>query len=376
MSELVENNPKANPQIDSEGQVYLSSQWQLMWLRFKKHKLAMFGILVLATIYMMGIFCEFVSPYDPYTFDRRYVNVPPQRPRFFSDEGFHLRPFVYGLERQRDPETLRISYTIDRSQKYPLYFFVRGEPYKFWGLWDTDIRLFGVEEGHVYLFGTDHLGRDMFSRIMYGARISTSIGLLGVILSFVLGVCIGGISGYVGGVVDDVIQRVIEFIRSLPTIPLWMGLAAAIPADWPLIKTYFAITLVLSLIGWSGLAREVRSKFISLREEDFVLSARLIGASEVRVIFGHMIPSFISHIIASLTLAIPGMILAETSLSYLGLGLRPPAISWGVLLQLAQNVRTIAFTPWLLLPGLFVIITVLSFNFVGDALRDAADPYV
>ena len=356
-------------------EIYLASQWQLMWMKFRRHRLAMVGILVLLVIYALGAFCEFVSPYDPHAFDRRYVNAPPQRIRFFSDEGFHLRPFVYGLTRERDPETLRVTYRIDKTQKFPIQFFVRGEPYKLWGLWETDIHLFGVEDGYIFLFGTDNLGRDMFSRTMYGARISTTIGLLGVLISFLLGVCIGSISGYFGGIVDDVVQRVIEFIRSVPTIPLWMGLAAAIPADWPLVKTYFAITVVLSLIGWSGLAREVRSKFISLREEDFVVSARLAGASELRVIFSHMIPSFMSHIIASLTLSIPGMILAETSLSYLGLGLRPPAISWGVLLQLAQNVRTIALTPWLLIPGLFVIITVLAFNFVGDALRDAADPY-
>ena len=305
----------------------------------------------------------------------RYVMAPPQVPRFFDEDGFSFRPFVYGYTGRRDPQTLRMRYEIDTTKKLPIRFFVRGDKYKLWGLWENDLHLFGTEEGRIYIFGTDTLGRDLFSRVIYGARISTTIGLVGVFLSFVLGVTLGGISGYYGGIIDNIIQRVIEFIRSIPDVPLWMGLAAALPADWPILRVYFGITVILSLIGWSGLARRCRGKFLSLREEDFVMSARLVGCSEWRIIAVHMVPSFLSHIIASITLAIPGMILSETSLSFLGLGLRPPAISWGTLLQQAQNLRTVTLAPWLFLPGVFVIVTVLAFNFVGDGLRDAADPY-
>jgi peptide/nickel transport system permease protein len=360
---------------EEDEDIYLASQWQLVWRKFRSHRLAILGVVILMIIYASAIFAEFVAPQSPHTVDRRYVNAQPQMPHFVSDEGFHTRPFVYGYTSSRDPKTFRMRYEIDHTKKYPIHFFVRGESYKFWGLWETDLHLFGVEDGVLFLFGSDPLGRDLFSRVIYGTRISTSIGLLGVLMSFALGVTLGGISGYYGGMVDQVIQRIIEFIRSVPSVPLWMGLAAALPAGWPITRTYLAITAILSLIGWSGLAREVRSKFLSLREEDFVMSARLVGCSEFRIIAVHMVPSFLSHIIASLTLAIPNMILAETSLSFLGLGLRAPAISWGVLLQQAQNVRTVALAPWLLIPALFVVITVLAFNFVGDGLRDAADPY-
>lgn len=354
---------------------YFASQSQLVWRKFKSHRLALFGVGVLVIIYLGAIFAEFVAPYDPHIFDSRYVTAPPQIPHFMGEDGFSLRPFVYGYQGKRDPETFRMRYEIDPSQRLPIRFFVRGDSYKFWGLWETDWHLFGTDEGRIFLFGTDTLGRDVFSRIIYGSRISTSIGLVGVFLSFVLGITLGGISGYYGGIIDNIIQRTIELLRSIPDIPLWMGLAAALPSDWPVIRVYFGITVILSLMGWSGLAREVRGKFFSLREEDFVMSARLVGCSEWRIIAVHMVPSFMSHIIASITLGIPGMILSETSLSFLGLGLRAPAISWGVLLQQAQNLRTVALAPWLFLPGAFVVITVLAFNFVGDGLRDAADPY-
>jgi len=357
-----------------EEKIYLASQWQLIWWRFRRHKLAIMSGIILIIIYLLAIFCEFISPYDPNKYDIRYTYAPPQIIHIFRD-GRLVRPFVYGYKIELDQQTLRRVYRADPSQIYPVDFLVRGDPYKFWGRWESNVHLIGVKDGTIFLLGTDRMGRDMFSRILYGARISTSIGLIGVFLSFVLGLIIGGFSGYYGGIFDNFVQRAIEFIRSIPTIPLWMALSAALPPHWPPIRVYFGITIILSLIGWTGLARVVRSRFLSLREEDFVMAARLVGASEWRIIMRHMVPSFMSYIIANITLSIPGMILGETSLSFLGLGLRPPTISWGVLLQEAQNVRTVALSPWLLLPGVFVIITVLAFNFLGDGLRDAADPY-
>ncbi len=370
----------ASPTIaKEEEQLYVASQWQLIRWRFKRHKVAVASIWVLAAFYLIAIFAEFVAPFDPHNFEARYVLAPPQSIHFVDGEGnFSLRPFIYDYHQERDPETLRRIYSEDTSEKHFLHFFVRGDSYKMWGLFETDLHLFGLNEASdvtMFLLGSDDLGRDMFSRIIYGARVSLSIGLMGVFLSFVLGVLLGGISGYYGGIVDIVIQRVIEFLRSIPSIPLWMGLAAAVPADWPPLRTYFMITILLSFIGWTGMAREVRGRFLSLREEDFVLAARLIGASELRIIVLHMVPSFYSHIIAVLTLSVPGMILAETSLSFLGLGLRPPVISWGVMLKSAQNISSVALAPWLLLPVVVVIITILAFNFMGDGLRDAADPY-
>ncbi len=366
----------AAEQFEGDERMYIASQWQLMWWKFKKHRLARISGVLLILIYLCAIFCEFLAPYDPNAYSAAYAYAPPQRIRFVDSHGkWHLRPFVYGFRREIDPDTLRKIYTPDQSKVYPVYFFSRGQPYKMWGLWQTDLHLLGVKEGTVFLWGADRMGRDMLSRVVYGSRISTSIGLIGVFISFILGVLIGGFSGYLGGTFDVVVQRMIEFFRSIPTTPLWMGLSAALPPHWPPLRVYFGITVILSLIGWTNLARVVRSKFLSLREEEFVVAARLAGASEFRIVFRHMVPSFLSHIIASVTLSIPGMILGETSLSFLGLGLRPPVISWGVLLQEAQNVRSVALAPWLLLPGVMVIVTVLAFNFLGDGLRDAADPY-
>lgn len=364
-----------NEEIKNDEDIYMASQWQLIWRRFKKHKLAMIAAGALIIIYTLAIFCGFFAPYDPYNYDKDYMNAPPQFVNFIEEGGFHIRPFVYGYKMTRNPVTFRQEFEFDKSKKYPIYFFVRGDKYKFLGLWETDIHFIGVEEGKLFILGSDPLGRDLLSRILYGARISTSIGFVGVFLSFALGITLGGISGYYGGFVDTIIQRTIEFLKSIPNIPLWMGLAAALPADWGVIQLYLSITIILSLKGWTSMARQVRSKFMSLREEDFVMSAELIGAGKSRIIFQYMLPSFMSHIIASLTLAIPNMILGETSLSFLGLGIRPPAISWGALLQDAQKIRVISMAPWLLLPGAFVIITVLAFNFLGDGLRDAADPY-
>lgn len=360
-----------------EERIYVASQWQLVWWRFRKHKLAMVSTIVLVIYYVFALFCNFLAPYDPNRFDPKYTFVPPQGIHFADENGFHLRPFVYGVKQQIDEKTFERTYVLDKTKKYPIYFLVHGDPYKFWGLLEIDFHLLGLEGGRGGMFplGTDRMGRDMLSRIIHGARISLSIGLVGVFVSMMIGILIGGISGYYGGVVDTVIQRVIEFLRCLPTIPLWLTLSAALPANWPPTRIYFGITIILSVIGWTWIARVVRGRFLSLREEDFVMAARLSGSSEMRIIIRHMVPSFLSYLIASITLSIPGMILGETSLSFLGVGLRPPVVSWGVILKEAQNLRTVVMSPWLLLPGVFVVLVVLAFNFVGDGLRDAADPY-
>ncbi len=346
-----------------------------MFRKFKKHKLAVMGGIILAIFYFVAIFCEFFSPHNIYKQNLKYIYCPPQRIHFFDEDGFHLRPFVYGLKRTIDPDSWRKIYTSDKEKKYPIYFFVRGDDYKFWNLFEADIHFFGVKEEAIFLFGTDRLGRDLLSRSIYAARISLSIGLVGVAVSFVLGSILGGISGYYGGTSDMIVQRVIEFLISIPIIPFWMALAAALPPKWSVIRIYFAITIILSLRGWCGLARVVRGKFLELREEDFVMAAKIAGTTDQRIITRHLLPSFLSYLIVSVTLAVPGMILGETALSFLGLGLRPPVVSWGVLLKDAQNFRTVALHPWLLIPGLFIVIVVLVFNFLGDGLRDAADPY-
>ncbi|MGE0241002.1 MAG: ABC transporter permease [Parvibaculaceae bacterium] len=357
-----------------------ASQWRLMWWQFRRHRLAVASSFVLLFIAVVGIFCEFLAPFSPNAFSPRYTYAPPQRLHLFDrDETGSLawRPYVYGYKVTIDPQALRRVFTIDETVKHPVGFLVKSEPYRMWGLFTLETRLFGpLKKGDpMFLLGADRLGRDMLSRIIYGTRISMSIGLVGVTLSLVLGIILGGISGYKGGMIDNVIQRVIEFILSLPTTPLWLGLAAAMPNNWPPLRIYFAITLILSLIGWTNLARVIRGRFLSLRTEDFVTAARLDGASEPRIVFRHMAPSFVSHIIAEVSLAIPAMILAETALSFLGLGLQPPIVSWGVLLQEAQNIRSIVTAPWLFAPGVAVVIAVLSLNFIGDGLRDAADPY-
>ncbi len=359
-----------------EEKLYVASQWQLIRWKFFRHKLAIGALVVLGAFYFCAIFAEFVSPYDPFKYDENYVMAPPQRLYFFDEKDhFHLRPFVYGIRKKIDPVTWEIIYTKDLTHKYPIYFWTHGDPYKLWGLFATDIHLFGTKKEKISLLGKDKMGRDLFSRVIYGSRISLSIGLVGIALSFLLGTTIGGISGYFGGRADVIIQRIIESLRCIPSLPLWMGLSMALPLHWSVIKTYFAIVIILSIIGWTGLARVVRGKFMAIREEDFVMAAELNGASKARIIFKYLLPSFYSYIIASLTLAVPGMILGETALSFLGLGMQAPAISWGVLLRDAQHIRVLSMAPWILIPGIFVVISILAFNFVGDGLRDAADPY-
>ena len=354
---------------------YIASSWQLMRRKFSKHRFALIAASILIVLYLAAALAEFVAPYDKIQSKTEFSMAPPIQVRFFH-EGKLSRPFVYGLTRERDMETLLMVYQNDKNTRYYIKLFTSGDSYKLFGLFPSNIHLFGVDEpGVVFLFGTDQLGRDILSRIIYGARISLSVGLVGVSLSFLLGCFLGGLSGLLGGTVDLVIQRIIEFLQSLPTIPLWMALSAAIPIDWPMVRTYFMITIILSIIGWTGLARVVRGKILQLREEDYVTAARIGGAKRLSIIVRHMLPNFLGYLIVHLTLAVPDMILGETALSFLGIGLKPPIVSWGVALQQASNIRTVALNPWLLIPALFVVITGLCYNFVGDGLRDASDPY-
>lgn len=362
---------------EAEEKIAVATQWQLMWWRFRKHRLAMLGSIVLIAFYLMAVSADFLAYVDPNESEAQRSLMAPQPIHWFDNGQF--KPYVYPLKGTRDPVTFKRVYVPDTSIKVPVAFFGHGFPYKLLGIIPTDIHLFAVEGAEekesLFILGTDVQGRDLWSRLMYGTQTSLTIGLVSVALSLLLGVTLGGVSGYSGGLWDTVIQRIIEILRSIPTIPLWMGLAAALPNDWNITQVYLAITIIISLIGWTELARVVRGRFLSLRQEDFVMAAQLLGCSKPRIIFRHMVPSFISHIIAATTLAIPAMIISETSLSFLGLGLRPPAISWGVLLQDGQNIQALAISPWLLLPAVPVVIAVLAFNFMGDGLRDAADPY-
>lgn len=362
------------------GQLQAAGQWAMVWNKFRKHRLAVVALFVVGFIYFVALFAEFLAPYDPGKFDPRYTFAPPQGIGLFVNDGAggsRFQPHVTGFDIVLNPTSFKREFTADPSQIIPIGFFVAGQSYKMWGLFETNLHFIGPLDPSqpFFLVGADRLGRDLLSRTIHGTRISMSIGLVGVGLSLLIGMVLGGISGYRGGMVDRVIQRVIEFIRSVPTIPLWLGLAAAMPKDWPPLQVYFSILVILSLIGWTEIARVVRGRFLSLRNEDFVIAARLDGVSEFRLIMRHMMPSLYSHIIAAITLAIPNMILAETSLSFLGLGLQPPIVSWGVLLQDTQNLRAITQAPWLFVPGICVVVAVLSLNFLGDGVRDAADPY-
>ena len=356
------------------GARYAASQWRLMWRKFVRNRAAIAGGVVITGFYLAALFGGFVAPYALDTRHRNNIYMPPQRVRVFH-EGRLRAPFVYAVERSIDRKTLLKIYEPDRERIIPVRFFAAGEPHKLFGFLETDLHLFQVDEGVVSILGTDRQGRDMFSRIVLGSQISLAIGLVGVALSLFLGSVLGVASGYYGGVIDNLIQRVIELMRSFPSIPLWMALSAALPPHWPQLRIYFAVTLILSLIGWTWLARQLRGKVLSLRQEDFVLAAKMAGAGDRRVIFRHLIPATLGHIIVVSTLAMPAMILGETALSFLGLGLQPPLTSWGVLLQEAQNIQSIAVYPWVFTPAIFIAAAILAFNFLGDGMRDAADPY-
>lgn len=355
---------------------YSASQWTLIWWRFRRHRAAMVAAAILGLMALLGLFAEFVAPYTPTENDTAYLDGAPQIPRFCDDNGCSVYPFVNGTKTERDPVTLRAIAVPDPDVRHYVTLLAEGKAVKILGVIPTTRHLFGLEGGaKLHLWGTDSLGRDIFSRTIYATRTSLSIGVIGVLISFVLALIIGGVAGYFGGLVDSAIQRVTEVIRVIPIIPLYMGLAAAMPKEWSTIQVYFAMTVILGLFGWPTLARRIRSQLLSIRGEDYVTAARLAGARPARIITQHMLPSFTSFIIVDLVISFPYMILSETALSFVGLGLRPPAVSWGVLLQEAQSVRAIEQTPWVFIPAVFVVVAVLAFTVIGDGLRDAADPY-
>lgn len=369
--------PSSEPEASQAKETYyVASQWQLIWWKFRKHRLATIAAPVLALLYLCAALAGFFSFSVPDARYPDYLFAPPTAIHFRDQNGALQAPFVYAMKRQTDPVTLRRTFVADTSKKYRVHLFAHGEPYKLLGLFPTDVHLLGVDKGGpLFLLGTDDLGHDLLTRIIYGSRISLTIGLVGVALTFALGLLLGGLSGYFGGIVDTLIQRTIDLIVCIPTIPLWMALAAALPRNLSTEQMYLGIVMIMSAINWTRLARVVRGQVLSTREEAFCEAARLAGASDLRIILRHLLPSMASYIIVSLTLSIPSTILGETSLSFLGLGLQPPAVSWGVLMRQAQNVVSIAHYPWLLAPAAWIVVAVLMFNFLGDGLRDAADPY-
>lgn len=370
--DMAENQTSAEVEALTEEELrFAASQWTMIWRRFRRNKAAMVGGVVVLFFYIVAIFGGFFAPYGLTTRFTQQIYLPPQ-PVYLFDEG-QFRPHVYAVETKFDENLRRIYETSD--DKIYIEWFVRGDEYKLFGLFETDLHLFGASDGIVSLLGTDRQGRDLFSRIIYGSQISLTVGLIGVILSLFIGTILGIASGYYGGLIDEGIQRVIEIVRAFPSIPLWMALSAAVPAGWGQVQTYFAITLILSLIGWTWLARQLRGLVLSLRESDYVMAAKLAGANDRRIIFKHLIPATFGQIIVVATLSLPAMILAETALSFLGLGLRPPITSWGVLLQEVQNLESLALYPWVFSPAIAIVIVILAFSFLGDGLRDAADPY-
>ncbi len=369
------NPVQDNTLTPEQERYYLASQWQMMWWKFRRHKLAVAAGIILLLSYGSILITEILAPYNLHSKHIDFIYAPPQRPHLFH-EGSFIGPFVYPLKYKLNMDTLKREYTPDTARPQPIRFFCLGDKYEFWGLLKGSFHLIcQPKDGTMFLLGTDRLGRDMASRLLYGGRISLTVGLIGITISFVLGITIGGLSGYFGGLFDYIVQRITEVLRSLPDLPLWMALSAALPVTWSPIWVYLGITVILGLLDWPGLARAVRSKLLALREEDFAVAARLMGAPPTHIIGRHLLPNFMSHLIASATLSIPSMILGETALSFLGLGLRAPITSWGVLLAEAQNIEAVALYPWLMLPMLPVIVVVLAFNFLGDGLRDAADPY-
>jgi peptide/nickel transport system permease protein len=369
-------NPASTEELTPEQEKFFqASQWQIMWWKFKRHKVAVWSGVILILFYLCVPFAEAIAPYTANQRDSEHLYAPPQGLHLFH-EGSFVGPFVYGMTSEVDMVNLKWVFTEDRTKVHPVRFFCRGDDYKFWGLFKADFHLFcPAKDGTLFLLGTDRLGRDVLSGLIYGARLSLTVGLIGVAISIVLGLFFGGIAGYFGGILDSLIQRLIEIMRSLPELPLWMALSAALPVTWSPVWIYFGLTIILGLLDWPGLARAVRSKLLSLREEEYARAAVLMGAKPGRVISRHLLPGFTSHIIASATLSIPSMILGETALSFLNLGLRRPSVSWGVMLNEAQNISVVTVYPWLMAPVLPIIIVVLAFNFLGDGLRDAADPY-
>jgi peptide/nickel transport system permease protein len=368
--------PDAKGAKGPEGGLLLSRR-QLFWIKFRRHKAALISLWFIGLLYLIAIFAEFVAPYGPFQRHTQHLMAPPTVVRFVDAEGgFHLRPFVYRISSTLDRQTFQRTFVEDTSTRYHLKLFVRGTSYDLLGVIPTNVHLFGVEDGgHLFLAGTDSLGRDIFSRMLFGARTSLFVGLIGLAIGFTLGLFFGGISGYYGGAVDNFVQRLTEFLQSLPTLPLWMALAALVPATWSPVQVYLGISTVLAVLGWTTLARVVRGKLLSLREEDYVMAAKINGVSEMKIITSHLLPGFVSYLIVYLTLAVPQMILGEVALSFLGLGLRPPAVSLGTLLIDSQNIQTLTLNPWLLVPGGLVILIVIAFSFMGDGLRDALDPY-